>query len=203
MNSKRRKLIAISLSLAFVFATVAVLSFVLIRRENPEWEVDYDLKRWSFRAYENRQKVDVYGVGAIFRPTGFWFIEHQKGYLFGPLHIHRVESSLQPKPLGTNDVHAGDFLYQPDGVPLGRVIEVERWYEFPDGRIDWGILISRKGVPGSGGEEWVSRDKIRSSASDIQPGKIRGLLPKTKGPIVFPEMRGPVRFHCLDSLPGC
>ena len=58
--------------------------------------------------------------------------------------------------LGTNQVHIGENLYHPNGYHVGKVIQLDDWYEFPDGTNRPGVLVRATNHY----ETWIPREKM-------------------------------------------
>ena len=81
-----------------------------------------------------------------------------EGFRFGPLHTYTVRVEMEKQPLGTNQLHVGDILYDPATKrEIWQVLKVERWHEFDDGTERDAVLVRSTG---NGGEAWLPREKI-------------------------------------------
>lgn len=116
---------------------IIVTGFYYASRAPTGTEVSFNFRRFRFR--QTIQESEA-GDNLLRRRT----IRH-----VGPFKLTTWET-VTLSPVGTNQLRLGMVLYHPESKrEFGRVQQVEKWYEFPDGEDREGVLVlsSTTGLP--------------------------------------------------------
>jgi hypothetical protein len=142
-NRSRTAALVIALTGAALLITVAVLG--------PQGEhALIDTTGWRLGTINTTNVSATTNSAAEVRVT--------RGYQVGPVRFFTSWVKPEPQPLGTNQLHVGDMLFDPTTKrELWTVLATERKHEFDDDTDRDGVLVRSRT---NGGESWMPREKL-------------------------------------------